>query len=256
MIGRATLEKSILPVAVLLAWEAGGRAGLLPVYLSSPGAIVVALIELIRSGDLPKNTAASLMRAYVGFAVGASLGVLLGLCAGTIPAVRHFLNPLISFFYPIPKIAFLPVFLLLFGLGDGSQIAILSTGVFFPVFTAMRQALLSVNRIYLWTAENMGAGYGAIFFRVLLPASAPELFAGLRIGLAHAFVLLFAAELIGAKNGLGHLIVEGEEALRFDIMFAGVVVFAVFGFISDRILMAIRARMLRGQTIGTEEQVL
>lgn len=256
MISRATLEKWILPVAILIAWECGSRAGALPIYLSSPSAIAAAIVELTKTGELPVSTATSLVRAYAGFAVGAALGVAFGLLAGSVVAVRNFLDPLVSFFYPIPKIAFLPIFLLLFGIGSSSQIAILSTGVFFPVFAAARHALVSLDKTYLWSAENMGAGQGTIFFRILLPASAPELFSGLRIGLAHAFVLLFAAELIGARSGLGHLIVEGEEAVRFDMMFAGVVAFAVIGFISDRILMIIRRRMLRGQTIGTEEQVL
>jgi ABC-type nitrate/sulfonate/bicarbonate transport system permease component len=95
-----------------------------------------------------------------------------------------------------------------------------------------------------------------MFFRVLVPAAAPQLFAGIRIGLAHAFVILFAAELIGSQGGLGTLIAEGEEAARFDLMFAGIVVFAVLGFASDRALMAIRRHVLRGQIIGTAEQVV
>jgi ABC-type nitrate/sulfonate/bicarbonate transport system permease component len=88
---------------------------------------------------------------------------------------------------------------------------------------------------------------------VLVPATAPQLLAGLRVGLAHSFVLLFAAELIGAKNGLGFLIQDGEDNVQFDVMFAGIVLFAVIGFASDRILMAVRRRVLRGQTMGTQE---
>ena len=102
----------------------------------------------------------------------------------------------------------------------------------------------------------MGTPQRTIFFRVIIPAAAPQLFAGIRIGLAHAFVVLFAAELIGSKVGLGNLISHAEEWVRFDMMFAGIVCFAVLGFVSDRILLAIRARVLRGQTIGTEEQIV
>jgi NitT/TauT family transport system permease protein/sulfonate transport system permease protein len=90
----------------------------------------------------------------------------------------------------------------------------------------------------------------------MIPAAAPQLFAGIRIGLAHAFVVLFAAELIGSKVGLANLISYGEEWVRFDLMFAGIVCFAVLGFIADRILMAIRRRVLKGHLIGTEEQVM
>jgi ABC-type nitrate/sulfonate/bicarbonate transport system permease component len=100
----------------------------------------------------------------------------------------------------------------------------------------------------------MGTPRQTIFFRVVVPAAAPQLFSGVRIGLAHAFVVLFAAELIGSRVGLGNLITHAEEWVRFDLMFAGIVCFAVLGFASDRILLAIRARVLKGQTIGTEEQ--
>jgi len=110
--------------------------------------------------------------------------------------------------------------------------------------------------VLIWAAQNMGAGGPTMFFRVIMPAAAPQLFAGVRIGLAHAFVILFAAELIGSQGGLGTLISEGEDAARFDLMFAGIVAFAVLGFVSDRILMAIRRRVLRGQIIGTVEQIV
>jgi ABC-type nitrate/sulfonate/bicarbonate transport system permease component len=99
----------------------------------------------------------------------------------------------------------------------------------------------------------MGTPRGAIFFRVMIPAAAPQLFAGIRIGLAHAFVILFAAELIGSNVGLGTIITDGEDSVRFDFMFAGIICFAVIGFVSDRILMAVRRHVLRGQLIGTEE---
>jgi len=108
----------------------------------------------------------------------------------------------------------------------------------------------------VWTAQNMGTPQRTIFFRVIIPAAAPQLFSGVRIGLAHAFVVLFAAELIGSKVGLGTIISSGEEWVRFDLMFAGIVCFAVLGFVSDRILLAVRARVLKGQMIGTEEQAV
>jgi ABC-type nitrate/sulfonate/bicarbonate transport system permease component len=178
------------------------------------------------------------------------------LAAGLTPAVRNFFDPLVAFLYSIPKIAFLPVFLLLFGLGHASKISIIAFSCFFPVFIASRYAVLAVNKVLIWAAENMGASGPTRFFRVIIPAAAPQLFAGVRIGLAHAFVILFAAELIGSQGGLGTLISEGEESARFDLMFAGILVFAILGFASDRALMAIRRRVLRGQIIGTAEQAV
>ena len=252
----ATIQNWILPVAALVAWEIFGRAGMLPRYLSFPSAILAALWELAVSGELLVALAASLYRVSTGFVLGTVAGVIVGLGAGIIPGIRHFFDPLVSFLYSIPKIAFLPVFLLLFGLGHASKIAIIAFSGFFPVFIASRHAVLSVNRLLIWTAQNMGTPERKIFFRVIIPAAAPQLFSGVRIGLAHAFVVLFAAELIGSNVGLGTIISSGEEWVRFDLMFAGIVCFAVLGFVSDRILLAVRARVLKGQMIGTEEQVV
>lgn len=255
-INSAAVQNWIVPVLVLVGWEVFGRAGMLPRYLSAPSMILLALWELASTGELWPALAASLYRVSVGFVLGTVAGVIVGLGAGLIPGVRHFFDPLVSFLYAIPKVAFLPIFLLLFGLGHASKIAIIAFSGFFPVFIASRHAVLSVNKLLVWTAQNMGTPQRKIFFRVIIPAAAPQLFSGVRIGLAHAFVVLFAAELIGSKVGLGTIISSGEEWVRFDLMFAGIVCFAVLGFVSDRILLAVRARVLKGQMIGTEEQVV
>jgi len=242
-----------LPVVTLVAWEIFGRLGVLPEYLSAPTQIAAAFWEIARSGELAAALAASLFRVSAGFAIGTAAGVIVGLAAGLVPGVRRFFDPLVSFLFPIPKIAFLPVVLLLFGLGHASKISIIAFSVFFPVFVAARHAVLSINPLLLWAARNMGTPPRTVFFRVVVPAAAPELFAGIRIGLAHAFIVLFAAELTGAKVGLANLISTGEEWVRFDLMFAGIVCFAALGFVADRILMMVRRRVLRGQRIGTEE---
>ncbi len=243
-----------LPVITLAAGEVFGRVGVLPRYLSVPSEIAAALWEIALSGELAAALTASLLRVSAGFAIGTAAGVVAGLGAGLVPAVRRFFDPLVSFLFPIPKIAFLPVVLLLFGLGHASKISIVAFSVFFPVFVAARHAVLSINRLLVWAALNMGAPPRTVFLRVVIPAAAPELFAGIRIGLAHAFIVLFAAELTGAKVGLADLISAGEEWVRFDLMFAGIVCFAALGFVADRILMMVRRRVLRGQLIGTEEQ--
>ena len=215
----ATIQNWIVPVAALVAWEIFGRAGMLPRYLSLPSAILAALWELAVSGELLVALAASLYRVSTGFVLGTVAGVIVGLGAGIVPGIRHFFDPLVSFLYSIPKIAFLPVFLLLFGLGHASKIAIIAFSGFFPVFIASRHAVLSVNKLLIWTAQNMGTPERKIFFRVIIPAAAPQLFSGIRIGLAHAFVVLFAAELIGSKVGLGTIISSrrGMGAVRPDV---------------------------------------
>lgn len=250
----AVIEHWLVPVAVVAFWEASGRLGRLPPYLSYPSQIAAALGYLAADGELPRAAAVSLYRVLAGFALGTAAGVGIGLAAGLVKAVRDFFDPLVSFLFAVPKIAFLPVFLILLGIGDPSKIGIVAFSCFFPVFVAARQAVLAVDKLLLWAARNMGAPRHTVFWRVLIPAAAPQLFAGLRISLAHAFVVLFAAELIGSHSGLGVLITEGEDAARFDLMFAAIVAFAILGFVSDRMLMAVRTRVLKGTVLGTEER--
>jgi ABC-type nitrate/sulfonate/bicarbonate transport system permease component len=248
------VENWLIPTAVVASWELLGRVSALPPYLSYPSQILAALWEVTADGELPQAAAVSLYRVLAGFAIGTIVGVCVGLGAGLVRGVRNFFDPLVSFLFAVPKIAFLPVFLLLFGIGSASKIAIVAFSCFFPVFIASCHSVLSVNKLFLWAAQNMGTPPHKLFFRVLIPAAAPQLFAGVRISLAHAFIVLFAAELIGSHAGLGVLIAEGENAARFDLMFAGIVAFAVLGFVSDRILLAVRARVLKGSLLGTEEK--
>jgi ABC-type nitrate/sulfonate/bicarbonate transport system permease component len=252
---RTIVQKLLLPIAVLVCWEVFGRLAVLPPYLSYPSQILVALWQVIVDGELLWAAATSLYRVIGGFAIGTFAGLCLGLGAGLFKGISNFVDPLVSLLFAVPKIAFRPVFLLLFGIGDPSKIAIVAFSCLFPAFIASRHAVLSVNKLILWAARNMGTPGHTLFFRVLIPATAPQLFAGVRISLAHAFIVLFAAELIGSHSGLGVLITDGEDAARFDLMLAGILTFAILGFGSDRILMSIRAHVLKGSALGTEEKV-
>ncbi len=245
------LQGLLLPIGVIVLWQAAASSGCLPEYLSSPFAVFSALVETLRDGELGEAVAASLYRGYMGFAFGAVDGVLLGLAAGLWKPVRNFFDPVVAFFNPIPKIAFLPIFLLLLGLGHALMIVTVALSVFFPSFLASRDAVVSINPHYVWSARNMGASTARIFFHVVLPAAAPQVFVGLRVGLSMTFVMLFASELISGQSGLGWLIAQGENAGRYDLMLAGIVAFAVLGFVSDRILLWVRARALTGQTFGS-----
>jgi ABC-type nitrate/sulfonate/bicarbonate transport system permease component len=248
-----TIEGLLVPLILLIAWEVGARGGLVPAYLSSPSVITQEFIRQLGDPEYYRDVFASLLRAYAGFTLGSMVGIGLGLAAGLSIPVRNFFDPLVSLLYPIPKIAFLPVFFLLFGLGHGAQIAPVFLTVFFPVFIAARYAVVSLNRGYVWAGLNMGASAATVFRRIVLPGALPQLFTGLRVGLAHSFVVLFASELIGARSGLGFFILDAENAVRFDRMMVGIVTFGILGFCSDRALLGVRQRALRGQLIGTTE---
>lgn len=248
------LQRWIVPVFLLGIWEIGGRTDLLPKYLSAPSWILTALAEIAVDGELFRALAPSLFHISLGFLIGILGGILWGLAAALSRKISQFIDPLVAFIFPVPKVAFLPIFLLLFGLGHFSKISMIAFSIFFPVFISSRQAILSVNKTLVWAGKNMGARQTTILRRVVLPAAAPQLFAGIRIGLAQAFIVLFATEIIGSRAGLGVLITAGDDSARFDLMFAGILMFALLGFVSDRLLMAIRRRVLRGQIIGTLEE--
>ncbi len=243
----------VAPLAILVLWEAAGRVGRLPDYLPPPSSVAKGLVELTRTGEIFTQTGASLLRAIAGFAIGGAAGVLLGLVAGSSRLVRDLLEPAIVALNPIPKIAFLPIFVIVFGLGHGSKIAIIALSVFFPVFVASLEGLLRVPKHLIWVARSMGAGAFRLFVSVGLPASLPSIFSGLRIGLALSFIVLFAAELMGGNSGLGYLITTAESGVRFDLMLAAIAVIAIIGFAADRALLRARAALLRGRVRGSVE---
>lgn len=237
----------IFPLLALALWEAFGDLGLLPDYLPPPSAIGGALWKIAASGELFTQSGVSLLRALAGFGVGATAGVIAGLCAGSVRAVRELLEPPILALNPVPKIAFLPVFTMTLGLGHESKIAIIAFSAFFPAFLASLDGLLAVPRRLVWSARSMGAGAARLFFRVSFPAALPSILSGLRIGLALSFIVLFAAELMGGDNGLGYVITLAGSGAQFDLMLAATAVIAFLGFFSDRALLRARAALLKGR---------
>jgi len=234
----------LLPVALLLALQWGSMREDAPRYAVAPLQIVITLWELAASGELWRDAQASLRRSLGGFAIGAALGVGLGLVCSVMRPLRNFFDPLVSLAYPVPKVALLPVFITWLGFGDASKVAMIALAVFFPTFINALYGARGVNERWVWTARNLGASRLQIFFRVVVPASLPQVFNGLRSGLALSFVVLFAAEMVGSKNGLGNLVMKAEESMRFDLMYAAIIGIGLIGFGFDRALLALRRRIL------------
>ena len=234
----------VIPAAVIILWEVLAWIGALPSYLVGPGVILATAAQMIVSGELWTHLGVSLLRCYGGFILGAFLGGGAGLLAGVSKGLRSLLDPLVSLSYPVPKIAMLPILMVWLGLGDASKIAIIALSVFYPLYISAYQGSLAVSPLLVWSARTFGASRLRIFLRVILPASLPPIFAGLRVGLAIAFILLFAAEMVSANRGLGYLIVQAQHFQRFDIMFVAVATIGLFGFMSDRLLMFTQRRLL------------
>lgn len=242
----------VLPLAALIAWEVSARIGEVPSYLVAPSVILATTWEMALSGELWLHTEASLFRALGGYAIGGGAGIAMGLLAGIARPVERFYDPIVSLTYPVPKIVVLPILIAWLGSGDGSKIAVITAAVFYPTFINALYGAKGVNKLFVWSARNMGAGPLRVFANVILPAALPQVLTGLRIGLALAFIVMVACEMQNSRSGLGHLIITAEDSLRFDLMYASIIVIAIIGFAGDRLLLWLRRRALAGQSLGKD----
>lgn len=239
-----------MPVALIAAMQlTAGHEGM-PRYVVAPTDIAATLWQLLTSGDLVGDALASLFRSYSGFAMGAVLGVAIGLLSAVWRQAEAFFDPLVSTLYPVPKIALLPVIITWLGFGDVSKIVLIALAVFFPTFINTLYGARSTPVNLIWAARNMGASRSHIFWHVVLPAALPQIFTGLRSGLALSFVVLFAAEMVGSHNGLGDMIMRAEDAMRYDWMYAAILAIGLLGFLSDRALLVLRRKLLANKYPG------
>src|SRR6185436_18901081 len=207
--------RASLLIALLLLWQLAALRGL-PEYVLTPLQIIQSLGEALGSAELYEHIRASLTRSLPGFAIGTILGAILGLAAGVARWFDRLLTPAVFLTYPVPKIVMLPIFMIWFGIGDLSKILIIALACFYPVFINAYYGVRQTRTILVWSALNMGATQGQVFRRVVVPSASPMIFAGMRVALALSFIVMFAAEMINARSGLGHLIRIAENSLRFD----------------------------------------
>ena len=231
---------------MLLIWQLAALAGL-PDYILSPLEILKHFFAALGSRELYVDIAASLGRALPGFAIGSALGIALGLAAGVSRVFDDTLSPVVFLTYPVPKIVLLPIFMLWFGIGDVSKILIIALACFYPVFINAYYGARATHKILVWSGQNMGAGSWRIFRGIVVPSALPQIFAGLRVSLALSFIVMFAAEMINARSGLGHMIRIAENSLRFDLMYVSLLSIAILGYAGDRLLHFIRDKALAWQ---------
>ena len=235
--------KAGLLILVLVVWQLAP----LPEYILSPLEIGRHFVQALGTAELYENIRASLARSLPGFALGSALGALLGLAAGTARWFDRMLSPAVFLTYPVPKIVMLPIFMIWFGIGDLSKVLIIALACFYPVFINAYYGVRQTRTILVWSALNMGAGQGEIFRRVVLPSAAPMIFASLRVSLALSFIVMFAAEMINARSGLGHMIRVAENSLRFDLMYVSLLAIALLGYAGDRMVRLAHSRVLAWQ---------
>lgn len=218
--------------ALLLLWEAGCRTGLISnIVLPAPSQAFAAFMDLVRTGLLWKNLDASLYRLIVGWSAGTALGILVGLLIGLSSLARAGLLQLVSALFAIPKIALLPLFVVWFGIGEGSKIATILFGTFFPTVIATYGGVDGVDRNLIRMGQSFGLSSASIVRKIIIPGALPAILSGFRISSSIAIVLLVAAEMIGARYGIGAYILTAGALFATDQLIAGVAILAVLGLV-------------------------
>lgn len=213
-----------------MSWEAASRAGLVSaLYFPAPSRIAAAMAALVAGGELAAHLAATLGRVGAGFVLGAAPALVLGLLAGWSPRIRTVVDPFVAAFHPVPKIAFLPLLMLLVGIGELSRLVIVALGSFFPVLINAMAGVRQIGPIPFEVARTCGAGPWLTFRRVVVPGSLPSVLAGVRLGLNRALLLAITVELIGARQGLGALIWIARETFRTEELYGALVVISALG---------------------------
>lgn len=238
----------VLPIVLALGWEAAVRIGLVQGRLMPPPSRIFAtLYQLAASGELLLHIGATTARVAAGFALGVVAATLVGALVGASKLARDLVDPTLQGLRAVPSIAWVPLFILWFGIFEQSKIILIAVGCFFPVYLGMLGAILSVDRKTVEVGRIFRLSTPALVRRILLPAILPEYVVSLRAGLGLGWMFVVAAEFMGASEGLGYLLVDGQQLGKPEQILAAIFVFAVLGKITDGLLVAAAAPFLTWQ---------
>jgi ABC-type nitrate/sulfonate/bicarbonate transport system permease component len=246
------LAPLLVVAALMLGWELIARSGKWsPLLFPSLVRIFSQAILFFSSADSLLEAWISLQRVFAGFGLAAAAGVTLGMLMGRSRLVGETLEPLFAGTYAVPKLALFPVFIFVFGIGSLSKVALVFLECLYPIVIVTSQGSRHVSRVLLWSAQNMGASRGATLARVVVPASAPFIFAGLRIALPIALIVVVITEMVSSADGLGYLVIYSLSSLKTDRMLAVVLVIAALGWALDRLLVMLRDRLVYWEKLDT-----
>jgi NitT/TauT family transport system permease protein len=236
----------------LVAWEAAARSGLWSKILF-PSLVNIGqelVLFFTRSASL-MEVWTSLYRALGGFALAAVVGIFLGILMGRSKTIAGLLDPLFSGTYAVPKLALFPIFIFVFGIGSLSKVALVFLECLYPIVIMSYAGARSVNRVLLWSAQNMGASRAEMLRRVVIPATAPFIFAGFRVAVPVAMIVVVITEMVSSADGLGYLVIYSLSSLRTDRMLAVVVVIALLGYALDKAVVLARDRLIYWEKLET-----
>jgi ABC-type nitrate/sulfonate/bicarbonate transport system permease component len=239
------LSRWVSIVALLAVWEMLARAHVFSDFLLPSFSVVVARLATdVVSGDLLLGVGLTLYRALAGFALAAIAGVAIGILIARLPLARWFFDPLVSIGLPMPKIAFLPIFILWFGVFDQSKILMAAFSAVFPVIVASWAAAEGVERVMLWSALSLGAGRRHLLWEIALPAALPQIFTGLQVALPISLIVEIVSEMAMGGEGVGGTIITEMRFADSPGVFSGIIAIAIVGSILVKAMELIRRRLL------------
>jgi ABC-type nitrate/sulfonate/bicarbonate transport system permease component len=237
---------AIVPLlALVVAWEAASRSGIVTPFLLPPISAVVARVgQDALSGELAINLGLTLFRSLVGFAIAGAGGVVLGILMTRQRLIRWFFDPIVSVGFPMPKIAFLPIFMLWLGLYDVSKISMAVFNAIFPVITATIAAAEGVDRQLLWSARSLGASERQLLREIILPAALPQILTGLQVALPISMIVMIVTEMLMGGQGLGGAMIAASRFADSPGVFAGIVEIAIAGLCLVKGISVLRRHLL------------
>jgi sulfonate transport system permease protein len=245
----------VVPIGLGIAHECVARFGLINTrLLPPPSNILKAIWELALSGELWTHAGATLLRVAAGFLSGGLAGLVLGAISGVFQLTRQLIDPLLQAIRAVPSIAWVPLFILWFGIFETSKVVLIAVGVFFPVYLGVTQAILSVDRKTIEVGRVFRLSKFALIRRVLMPAILPSTITALRSGLGLGWMFVVAAEFMGASEGLGYLLIDGQQLGRPTQILAALVIFATLGKATDALLVGITRPWLAWQDAAASAQ--
>jgi ABC-type nitrate/sulfonate/bicarbonate transport system permease component len=232
-------------LGLVAVWEVIARAGLVrPIFLPAVSTVLGQGVALLLTGHVVDALLVSLWRGSAGLVLAAAVGVAVGIAMTRLPWLRALCDPLVAVAFPSPKITFLPIFILWFGIDHTGKILLVAFTCVFPMILSAYHGAAMVNRAWIWSALAMGTARRALLWKVVLPAALPHLFSGLRVTLPVALITAFTAEMVAGGGGVGAALMFAQRFFETPTVFVYILVMLLTGFTLDRAMLGMRARLL------------